>query len=255
MSDKITVLVVEPRKPCRVQEIPNTLEAMSQVVGGRIESFSYQREAIICNEEGKLLGLPLNRPLYDGRGTQIDMLRGTFFIAGVDGEHFTSLTDDQLRHFKELYDRAVVPNDERPEIQDDEMPYFAIACNLVFSFSGEEQVPDETKTAFAGHVSEVFGSDTTLAENTVGDLTITSRDRCVEVQYTFASRSKDAFGAEAFSEQCVRRVQGQLEEYGYKLEAVQCIAEQLEEDLAYSNQPPQDRSSHEKKKKGNSHER
>lgn len=177
------------------------------------------------------------------------MLRGTFFVAGVDGEHFTSLTDEQLRHFKELYDRAVVPNDERPEIQDDELPYFAIDCNLVFSFSGEEQVPDETKNAFAGHVSEVFNSDTTLSKNTVDYLTITSRDRCVEVQYIFASRSKDTFGAEAFSEQCVRRVQGQLEEYGYKLEAVQCIAEQLEDDLDYSSQPPQDRSSNEKRKR------
>ena len=34
MSDKIKVLVVEPMKPCRVQEIPNTLEAMKQTIGG-----------------------------------------------------------------------------------------------------------------------------------------------------------------------------------------------------------------------------
>ena len=58
------VLIVEPMQPCRVQEIPNTPEAMEQIVGGRLESFSYQREAIISNEEGKLLDLPRNRPLY-----------------------------------------------------------------------------------------------------------------------------------------------------------------------------------------------
>lgn len=52
------VLVVEPMKPCEVREISDTLEAMRQVVGGQIESFSYQREAIISNEESKLLGLP-----------------------------------------------------------------------------------------------------------------------------------------------------------------------------------------------------
>ena len=134
MSDKITVLVVEPMKPCRVQEIPNTLEAMGQVVGGRIESFSYQREAIISNEESKFLDLPLNRPLYDGSGTQIDMLRGTFFVAGVDGEHLTSLTDDQLQHFKALYDSIAA---ERPVAQEEiaaeaAMPDFAVACQISF---------------------------------------------------------------------------------------------------------------------------
>ena len=87
---------------------------MKQTIGGRIESFSYQREAIISNEEGKLLDLPLNRPLYDDRGTQIDMLRGTFFIAGADGEHLTSLTDDQIGRFKALYDNITV---ERPAAQ------------------------------------------------------------------------------------------------------------------------------------------
>ena len=108
------VLIVEPMQPCRVQEIPNTLEAMGQIVGGRIESFSYQREAIISNEEGKLLDLPRNRPLYDSGGTPIDMLRGTFFIAGIDGEHLTSLTDEQIQRFKTLYDKDMALAAEAP---------------------------------------------------------------------------------------------------------------------------------------------
>lgn len=111
------VLVVEPMKPCEVREISDTLEAMRQVVGGQIESFSYQREAIISNEESKLLGLPLNRPLYDSNGTQIDMLRGTFFIAGVSGEHFVSLTDEQIQRFKTLYDSVMDLAAEWPEYQ------------------------------------------------------------------------------------------------------------------------------------------
>ena len=68
MSDKIKVLVVEPTKPCEVREIPDTLEAMQQIVGGCIESVSFEREAIICNENGKLLDLPFNRPLLDESG-------------------------------------------------------------------------------------------------------------------------------------------------------------------------------------------
>ena len=104
----ITVLVVEPVQPCRVQEIPNTLEAMQQIVGGYIESVSFEREAIICNEEGKLLGLPYNRPLMGESGLPIDILQGTFLIAGINGEHFASLTDKQIQKYRELYDNGMV---------------------------------------------------------------------------------------------------------------------------------------------------
>lgn len=114
MADKtLKILVAEPMKPCQVREIPNTLDAMREIVGGHIESFSYQRASIISNEEGKLLGLPRNRPLYDSMGMPIDVLRGTFFIVGVSGEHFVSLTEDQLRQFKELYDNMMATPAER----------------------------------------------------------------------------------------------------------------------------------------------
>ena len=104
----LTVLVVEPMKPCEVRQIPDTLNAMREIVGGRIESFSYQREAIISNEEGKLLRLLPNRPLYDSCGKLIDRLRGTFFIAGISGEHLTSLTLKQIQQYVDLYDNTLI---------------------------------------------------------------------------------------------------------------------------------------------------
>ena len=60
------VLVVEPQKPCRVQEI-NSLADMQRIVGGDIEAvYPFQEPvALVCNSEGKLLGLPMNRPLLD----------------------------------------------------------------------------------------------------------------------------------------------------------------------------------------------
>lgn len=60
------VLVVEPQKPCRVQEI-ESLADMQQLVGGDIEAvYPFQEPvALVCNSEGKLLGLPMNRPLLD----------------------------------------------------------------------------------------------------------------------------------------------------------------------------------------------
>lgn len=108
------VLVVEPMKPCEVREIPDTLEAMQQIVGGYIESVSFQREAVICNEEGKLRDLPYNRPLMDERGLPLDILQGTFFIAGINGEHFVSLTDEQIRRYKNLYDNVMIVTAEKP---------------------------------------------------------------------------------------------------------------------------------------------
>lgn len=60
------VVLLEPRKYAKVVEIEHTLENMQKVVGGYIEAvYPFEDEvAVICNEEGKLLGLPLNRALY-----------------------------------------------------------------------------------------------------------------------------------------------------------------------------------------------
>ena len=48
-------------KPPEVVEIENTLEAMQKVVGGYIESVHVRTDCVmICNEEGRLMGLPFN---------------------------------------------------------------------------------------------------------------------------------------------------------------------------------------------------
>ena len=60
----LTVLLVEPEKKPRVVTIPHTLKEMQNLVGGLIECtqpFTDSEVALISNEEGKLLGLPLNR--------------------------------------------------------------------------------------------------------------------------------------------------------------------------------------------------
>ncbi len=123
MSDKIRVLVVEPMRPCQAREIDGSLEAMQALVGGYIEAVTPFAEsvAIVCNEEGKLRGLPCNRPLMDRHGMPYDILCGTFFIAGVDGERFVSLTDRQIGQFKSMYDNMMILDigiqEKRPEKQ------------------------------------------------------------------------------------------------------------------------------------------
>ena len=101
--------MVEPQKPCRVQEI-ESLPDMQQLVGGDIEAvYPFQEPvALVCNSEGKLLGLPMNRPLLDKDYLPYDIIRGTFFVAGLGQEDFISLTDEQIQRYKSLYDNMQI---------------------------------------------------------------------------------------------------------------------------------------------------
>ena len=110
MSDeKITVLVVEPLKKAYTKEICG-LEEMQQLVGGYIQAVYPFEEpvALVMNEEGKLLGLPYNRPLFGEDGKPYDLICGTFFVAGVGEENFISLTDRQIQKYREIYDNVML---------------------------------------------------------------------------------------------------------------------------------------------------
>lgn len=101
------VIVVEPRKKPVVQDIGSGLESMQKIVGGPIEAVYPFDEpvALICNEEGKLLNLPLNRALRDDEGNVYDIISGTFFLCAAppDSDHFAGLTDQQVKTYMERF--------------------------------------------------------------------------------------------------------------------------------------------------------
>ena len=101
------VVLVEPGKVPRLAEIGDALEDMQNVVGGLIQAVYPFEEpvALICNEEGKLLGLPLNRLLLDENGLVYDVIAGTFFLCAAppDSENFESLSEEQLARYQELF--------------------------------------------------------------------------------------------------------------------------------------------------------
>ena len=103
--DTLKVLVVEPQKPPYAVEIPNRLDALQGIVGGHLETvYPFPDSvAVVCNETGKLQGLPFNRLLPDRDGRPCDVICGTFFVAGVGAEDFVSLTDEQLKRYTALY--------------------------------------------------------------------------------------------------------------------------------------------------------
>ena len=111
MNEKIRVLVVEPMDLPQVREIDNRLKAMQGIVGGLIEPVPLYEDpevCLVCNEEGKLLGLPYNRALKDRDGDIYDIVQGTFFLAGSRDGDMTSLSEEQIKAFTDLYSREMV---------------------------------------------------------------------------------------------------------------------------------------------------
>ena len=89
------VVICEPGQYARIAEIEPTLKAEQEIVGGLIDCvypWPNDMAALVCNDEGKLNGLPLNRALED-----YDVIAGTFFICGISGENFCSLIHAKIR--------------------------------------------------------------------------------------------------------------------------------------------------------------
>ena len=111
-TSMIRVLKIEPGRPPEEVMMANTLEALQGAVGGLIEVVTLDSDVcLICNDEGKLIGLPGNRRL---RG---DIIAGTFVIVGDDGEGgLCSLSDDAVCKYTEQF--ATPELFEPNEVQD-----------------------------------------------------------------------------------------------------------------------------------------
>lgn len=100
------VLLVEPYKYPVVTDIDNSLSAEQEAVGGYIEAIYLDNEIVlICNEEGKVNALPLNRAVYNDKGEIVDITAGTFFICAArpDDDNFSSLTEKEIKKYSEIF--------------------------------------------------------------------------------------------------------------------------------------------------------
>lgn len=87
----------EPGKGWKVAEIENTLEALQQGVGGKLEAVTLDSDAcILCNEEGRLLGMPYNITICG-----VSFV-GPLLIVGIAGEDFAGLTEQQVDRLRTL---------------------------------------------------------------------------------------------------------------------------------------------------------
>lgn len=103
--ETIKVLLVEPEERPRVVEIGTELEDLQHAVGGDIEVvYPFEdRVGLIVNEEGKLIGLPLNRALRDENNEVYDIIAGPFLVAGLTEDNFGSLTEEQIGKFEGMF--------------------------------------------------------------------------------------------------------------------------------------------------------
>ena len=78
-----------------VTAVSNTLENLQRTVGGNIEVFRPARDyAIICNEEGKIFGLPVNCSCFG------ETFVGDIIVVGVDGSEFVDVPGSVILMWK-----------------------------------------------------------------------------------------------------------------------------------------------------------
>ncbi len=102
---KINVLMVEPHKPPCMVELNNDLDSLQKAVSigadeqGLIELVHLEDNVyILCNQEGKLIGLEPNRRLGN------DILCGVFYVVADDEDgNLVSLTEVQQARYAQMF--------------------------------------------------------------------------------------------------------------------------------------------------------
>jgi hypothetical protein len=81
MPKTIKVIMVRVGQDPMVEDMDNNLEAMQKAVGGYIEGAAMLKPNVMlmCNEEGRCIGLPANRYVLGA-----DLIVGDFFITRHD---------------------------------------------------------------------------------------------------------------------------------------------------------------------------
>ena len=97
----LKVVYVEPNKPAYAAEVEHTLEGEQRAVKGMIECIYCHDDntCVVANEEAKLIGMEGNRRFGDGKS----VIAGPFFVVGLEGDGFRSLTEEEQAKYLEKY--------------------------------------------------------------------------------------------------------------------------------------------------------
>lgn len=137
-DEKIKALLVKVNKYPKVIEIENTLNAMQKIVGGRIEPFDLNDNAIIiCNGEGKADGLPLNRAVYENNEITKELsyqeMRSLFYKSEDAGKHingYVVFSQDSFNQPYSLESRTYVISSDNKAFQSNKGGYSIYGSSL-----------------------------------------------------------------------------------------------------------------------------
>lgn len=106
VENTLSVLKIAPGQFPQQVEIDSDLKALQEAVGcfiGASYPFADDPVVIVYNDDGKLMGLPLNRALRDEDGQMYDAVAGTFLVVGLGEEDFASLTPELAQKYEQLF--------------------------------------------------------------------------------------------------------------------------------------------------------
>src|SRR5699024_6863922 len=113
------------------------LEAMQELVGGDIEEYMpFEDEvAIICNEEGKIIGLPLNRAIYSEEVVDMryDELTQKFRETEKNGNHLNGyivFTEDSFTEKYPLESRTYIVSSDNKAYRPNMSGYSVFGSSL-----------------------------------------------------------------------------------------------------------------------------
>lgn len=99
MKERIKVIRKLPGEPAQIVVITNTLHSLQAQVGGLIQAVTVAENcAILCNEEGRLMGLEPNCRIENN-----DFV-GPILIVGVNGADFDDVSNKTIGFFRKKLD-------------------------------------------------------------------------------------------------------------------------------------------------------
>ena len=170
----MVVLLIKPDEKPELMVIDGSLESEQKLVDGWIEMLMpFEEEvAIICNEEGKINGMPYNRAVRYENGQIMDVMAGNFFVcyAPSYSSNFLSLPPEMIYKYAKMF--------EHPE------EIFALG-GKVFA----EPIIDSQDNSFLGIDYKI-----TEKENSYEiDFSIFNDELCADVTLNHLSFSKENF--------------------------------------------------------------
>lgn len=102
----ISVVMCQPDKLAEVVEIGTELKDLQEAVGGGFFQTYYfspdEEVCIVCNDEGKINGMPLNRSIKS-EGKIAEIIAGPFFICDCSTTNFSSLSKEQQDKYLKMF--------------------------------------------------------------------------------------------------------------------------------------------------------